>query len=199
MGEERDFTCSPPAGGRSGSLRASAGGEWGGRTQPPRGDSGVSPLGRQLTGFFRGCPPRRVRQPRGSAFIYYLFHLVAAPTSASCYKKRSTAGLGALPAASEHRGGKGPARAAAHPEGACRGCGAVRARLCPACPLPAPTGYQLGKKSIKIFFMFPGAFSVMLHRAGLKVPDSARPSSSARLGSSAAELQGQVSKGTGFF
>lgn len=47
-----------------------------------------------------------VSQEAPLSFIYYLFNLVAAPTSATCYKKRSKAGFGAPPAASVRRGGK---------------------------------------------------------------------------------------------
>lgn len=128
-----------------------------------------------------------VSQEAPLSFIYYLFNLVAAPTSATCYKKRSKVGLGAPPAASVRRGGKRkvlswppPHTGRAPAKGSGGGAGTA---LCPACPSSRSYGMQTKEKS-QLRLYVSRCFSVMLHRAGLKVPArqrSTRPSSSARL------------------
>lgn len=150
VGGERDFTCSRPAvtaRGRSGSFRASAGGR---AAQPTQGGHRCVPssLTTVKVSSVGAHHAASLSQEAPLSFIYYLFHLVAAPTSASCYKKRSKTGLGTLPASSVCRGGKGPLRAATtHREGARKG---LRWRCCHGSarpvPLPSRTGYKLRKK-----------------------------------------------------
>lgn len=140
---QRDFTCSRPAvtncrrcrapaerSGAGPALTPAAGGDGleRGRRCPPVRDTGVCPswlraAEASFEGHHRTAP---ASQEASLSCIYYLFYLVAAPTSANCYKKRMKAGLVTLPEgiAATHRvpgGGAGIAlpRPAALP--ACTG------------------------------------------------------------------------------
>lgn len=138
---QRDFTCSRPAvtncrrcrapteRGGTGAYAFGRGNglDWGRRCPPVR-DTGVarSSLRAAKASFEGHHRTASASQEASLSFIYYLFYLVAAPTSANCYKKRMKAGLVTLPEgnAATHRvpgGGAGIAllRPAALP--ACTG------------------------------------------------------------------------------